>query len=109
MPPRAIPMKRLLALALTAATLLMGTSATACEKHLNGHQNGSDGRQQAVGSVTTNPILMLVPWAVFAFAAGVKFLRLTSAWRQRGLNNKGTDHFRRSLERIWSQDQKPTR
>lgn len=37
-----IPMKRLLALALTVATLLMGTSATACEKHLNGHQNGSD-------------------------------------------------------------------
>ena len=37
-----IPMKRLLALALTAATLLMVNSATACEKHLNGHQNGSD-------------------------------------------------------------------
>jgi hypothetical protein len=35
-------MKRLLALALTTATLLMGTTATACEKHLNGHQNGSD-------------------------------------------------------------------
>jgi hypothetical protein len=35
-------MKRLLALALTAATLLIGTNATACEKHLNGHQNGSD-------------------------------------------------------------------
>jgi len=34
--------KRLLALALTAVTLLMGTSANACEKHLNGHQNGSD-------------------------------------------------------------------
>ena len=42
MHPRAIPMKRLLALALTAATLLIGTSATACEKHLNGYQNGSD-------------------------------------------------------------------
>jgi len=36
------PMKRLLLLALTAVTLLMGTSASACEKHLNGHQNGSD-------------------------------------------------------------------
>ena len=36
------PMKRLLFLALTAVTLLMGTSASACEKHLNGHQNGSD-------------------------------------------------------------------
>jgi hypothetical protein len=35
-------LKRLLALALTAATVLLGISATACEKHLNGHQNGSD-------------------------------------------------------------------
>jgi len=35
-------MKRLLALALTTATLLMGTSAVACEKHPNGHQNGSN-------------------------------------------------------------------
>jgi hypothetical protein len=35
-------MKRLLLIALTATTLLIGTSATACEKHLNGHQNGSD-------------------------------------------------------------------
>ena len=35
-------MKRLLLLALTAVTLLIGTSASACEKHLNGHQNGSD-------------------------------------------------------------------
>jgi hypothetical protein len=36
------PMKRLLLLALTAATLLISSGATACEKHLNGHQNGSD-------------------------------------------------------------------
>lgn len=35
-------MKRLLLLALTASTLLMGISANACEKHLNGHQNSSD-------------------------------------------------------------------
>ena len=35
-------MKRLLLLALTAVTLLMGTSASACEKHLNGQKNGSD-------------------------------------------------------------------
>ena len=50
--------------------------------------------------MTTNPFWILVPWAVFAFAAGVKFWRLTSVWRQRGLNNKDTDHFRPSLERI---------
>jgi len=36
------PMTRLLALALTAATVLLSTSSIACEKHLNGHQNGSD-------------------------------------------------------------------
>jgi hypothetical protein len=35
-------MKRLLLLALTAATLLIGMRATACEKHLDGHQHGSD-------------------------------------------------------------------
>jgi len=35
-------MKRLLLLALTAATLFMAHGANACEKHLNGHQNGSD-------------------------------------------------------------------
>jgi len=36
------PMKRLLLAALTAVTLLSAKTATACEKHLNGHQNGSD-------------------------------------------------------------------
>ena len=35
-------MKRVLLLALTAVTVLIGTTASACEKHLNGHQNGSD-------------------------------------------------------------------
>jgi hypothetical protein len=54
----------------------------------------------------TNPLWMLVPWAVFALAAGVKFWRLTSAWRQRGTNREvSADHFRKSLERIWAQDQ----
>ena len=59
----------------------------------------------AAGGVTTNPLWMLLPWAVFAFAAGVKFWRLTSAWRQRGTSNKSTDQFRRSLEQIWQKDQ----
>jgi hypothetical protein len=58
------------------------------------------------GGVMTNSLWMLVPWAVFAVAAGVKFWRLTSAWRQRGTTNKSTDQFRRSLERIWQKDQK---
>jgi hypothetical protein len=57
-------------------------------------------------AVMTNPLWMLVPWAVLALAAGVKFWRLTSAWRQRGMNSKDTDQFRRSLERIWQKDQR---
>jgi hypothetical protein len=56
------------------------------------------------GGVMTNPLWMLVPWAVFAVATGVKFWRLTSAWRQRGMNSTNTDQFRRSLERIWQKD-----
>ncbi len=52
----------------------------------------------------TNLLWMLVPWAVFAVAAGFKFWRLTSAWRQRGAGRTAsTDQFRRSLERIWAQ------
>ena len=55
----------------------------------------------------THPLWMLMPWAVFAVAAGVKFWRLTSAWRQRGAGTAtNTDQFRRSLERIWQKDQK---
>jgi len=60
------------------------------------------GRRQEIGSMATTPLWMLMPWVVFAVAAGVKFWRLTSAWRQRGTTNKSTDQFRRSLERIWA-------
>jgi hypothetical protein len=35
-------MSRLLTALLLMAGLLSGTGAMACEKHLNGHQNGSD-------------------------------------------------------------------
>jgi hypothetical protein len=35
-------MKRLLLFVLGSAALLSGLRASACEKHLNGHQNGSD-------------------------------------------------------------------
>jgi len=62
-------------------------------------------QEGAEGSVMTNPSWILVPWAVFALAAGIKFWRLTSAWRQRGMNSKDTDQFRRSLERSWQKDQ----
>jgi hypothetical protein len=42
-------MKRLLLLSITACTLLFGVTASACEKHLNGHQNSSDTNQEAGG------------------------------------------------------------
>ena len=35
-------MRRLLPLAVVALCLLGGSTSNACEKHLNGHQNGSD-------------------------------------------------------------------
>ncbi len=54
------------------------------------------------GGVMSNPIWMLVPWAVFALAGGVKFWRLTSDWRQRGMKSKNPEQFRQSLERIWA-------
>jgi hypothetical protein len=54
-----------------------------------------------------NPLWMLLPWTVVALAAGVKFWRLTSAWRQRGMSTAmNTNQFRRSLERSWQKDQK---
>ena len=40
-------MTRLLTLALLVADLFVGAGALACEKHLNGHQNGSDTNAEA--------------------------------------------------------------
>ena len=53
--------------------------------------------------MTTNPIWILVPWAVFAVAAGVKFWRLTAQFRKTllGVPTK-TEHFREALLRIWT-------
>jgi hypothetical protein len=55
-----------------------------------------------------NPIWLLLPWALVALSAGVKFWRLTSAWRQWGrtsFDQTATDAARQSLERNWKQDQ----
>ena len=41
-PVLGVAMRRLLPLAVVALCLLGGSSSHACEKHLNGHQNGSD-------------------------------------------------------------------
>ena len=53
-----------------------------------------------------NPLWMMLPWAVFAVAAGVKFWRLTSLFRRHLLGTPtDTEQFRRTLERIWAKDQ----
>jgi hypothetical protein len=59
------------------------------------------------GSVMDNPLWMLVPWAVFALAAGLKFWRLTSLFRKHlfGIPSR-TERFRQGLERIWRKEQR---
>ena len=61
-----------------------------------------EGAQTAL--MDANPLWMLAPWAVFAVAAGVKFWRITGAFRRRGQSRvSSTDQFRDTLERIWTQ------
>lgn len=53
-----------------------------------------------------NPLWMLVPWAVFALAAGLKFWRITNLFRRNLLGVPSrTERFRQVLERIWAKDQ----
>ncbi|MCP9939970.1 MULTISPECIES: hypothetical protein [unclassified Synechococcus] len=53
-----------------------------------------------------NPLWMLLPWAVFAFAVGIKFWRITSLFRRHVLvKPQGVEAFRKTLERIWAKDQ----
>ena len=58
------------------------------------------------GQAMDNPLWMLVPWAVFAVAAGLKFWRITTLFRRHLLGSPSrTERFRQSLERIWQRDQ----
>jgi hypothetical protein len=58
----------------------------------------------AAGGVMEHPFWMLVPWAVFAFAAGVKFWKITKAFRKGDPGRvSSTDQFRQKLERIWAE------
>ena len=53
-----------------------------------------------------DPLWMLVPWAVFALAAGLKFWRITNLFRRNLLGVPSrTERFRQVLERIWAKDQ----
>jgi len=57
------------------------------------------GVEQAMG----NPLWMLLPWAVFAIAAGIKFWRLAALFRKRDLARPLSEgEFRKRLERIWA-------
>jgi hypothetical protein len=49
---------------------------------------------------------MLVPWTVFALAAGLKFWGITTMFRKHllGIPSR-TERFRQALERIWIKDQ----
>jgi len=60
----------------------------------------------AESGVMENPLRMLVPWLVFALAAGIKFWRLTSVFRKHLLGVPSrTERLRQTLERIWAKDQ----
>jgi hypothetical protein len=59
----------------------------------------------AAGSVMGTPLWMLVPWVVFAIAAGFKFWRLTAGFRKEVISGpSGSERFRQSLERIWAKE-----
>jgi len=57
-------------------------------------------------SVMSNPLWMLLPWLVFAVAAGIKFWRLTALFRKHLLGVPSrTERLRQMLERVWEKDQ----
>ena len=57
--------------------------------------------------MTTNPIWILVPWAVFAVALALKVLKFGKALKRHLIApTPSIDQFRQSLERIWAQEQK---
>lgn len=57
-------------------------------------------------AVMEHPLWMLVPWAVFACAAAIKFWRLTALFRKHLVGSPNpTEQFRQRLERLWQKDQ----
>jgi hypothetical protein len=64
------------------------------------------GSTEAAGGVMGSPLWMLVPWVLFAVAAGIKFWRLTTLFRKHLLVVPSrTERLRQMLERIWTQEQ----
>jgi hypothetical protein len=52
------------------------------------------------------PVWILLPWAIFALAMGLKVWRLYWAVRRSAWPAVGVEPFRQSLERIWTKDQR---
>jgi hypothetical protein len=74
--------------------MIKGFAKTVKPKHLPGLEN---------------LLWLLVPWVVFAAAAGLKFWRLTSLFRKHRLGiSSRTERFRQALERIWFKDHSST-
>jgi hypothetical protein len=66
----------------------------------------ADGIQRR-GGMMDNQLWTLVPWAVFAFAIGLKVWRMTPLFRKHllGIPTR-TERFRQGLERRWIKDQR---
>jgi hypothetical protein len=57
-------------------------------------------------TLMSHPLWMLVPWAVLALAAGLKFWRITTLFRRHLLDVPSrTERFRTTLERTWRSGQ----
>ena len=55
--------------------------------------------------MNSHPLLLLVPWAVFAVALALKVLKFGSALKRHLIAPPpSTDQFRQILERIWAQE-----
>ena len=55
--------------------------------------------------MNSHPLLILVPWAVFAVALGLKVLKFGSALKRHLIAPTPSTHqFRQTLERIWAQE-----
>jgi hypothetical protein len=96
-------MQRMLLAVPTAGPLFGPTSANA---HHEGDQITRTPPPSREQTVRCYPLWMLPPGTVFAFGAEVKSWQLTSARHRRGATRRNTDQFRRSLERIWPQEQR---
>ncbi|NBQ21319.1 MAG: hypothetical protein EBU30_06575 [Synechococcaceae bacterium WB6_3B_236] len=74
-------------------------------EHDGGILCGSGSTAVGIEQVMENPLWLLLPWAVFAVAAGIKFWRLNSLFRKHllGIPSR-TERLRQMLERIWERD-----